>query len=268
MFIYYSDKKDCVHISHCSADCPQQEKFERHLHESYELLLLISGDVDYNIDGQNYSLRPFDLVFIPSLSYHFVKPRSNNVYENYVINFSHNFIDEARCNKLFVPPFIKNFSQDSKLRRMFFKFDYYYETYSPADFEEVSNWLINEILLFSCYASFDKENLHPSTENSIIPLITSYISDNLESDLNVDVLSRELCFSKSYIKNCFSNVMGVVIQHYINQKKIHAAHIDILNGTDANRAAEKYGYRDYSSFYRQYMKIIGISPSETKKQML
>lgn len=268
MFIYYSNKKDYVHISHCSVDHPQQEKFERHLHENYELLLLINGNVDFNIDGQNYSLQPYDLVFIPSLSYHFVTPKSNDTYENYVINCSHNFIDEARINKLFIPPFIKSISQASKLRRMFSNFDFYHETYTPSDFEEASHYLINEILLLACYSSFDKENLHLSSEQSIIPLITSYISKNLESELNVEILSQELCFSKSYIKNCFSNVMGVGIQHYINQKKIHAAHIDILNGMDVNGAAEKYGYKDYSSFYRQYLKIIGTPPSKTKKQIV
>ena len=266
MFIYSSTKKDYVHVSHCSEESPQQWIYERHLHENYEILLLISGDVDYNIDGQNYSLLPYDLVFIPSLAYHFVTPKSNNVYENYVINFSHNFIDEERLNKLFIPPYIKNISQASKLRRIFSNFDFYHETFSPSDFEEVSHYLINEILLLSCYSSFDKENLHQTSEQSIIPLITSYISKHLEAELNVDILSQELRFSKSYIKNCFSNVMGVGIQHYINQKKIRAAHIDILNGMEVSRAAEKYGYDDYSSFYRQYLKIIGMSPSKTKKQ--
>jgi len=266
MFVYYSNQKDYLHISHCSVDLPKQDSYKRHLHENYELLLLISGDVDYNIDGQNYTLLPYDLVFIPSLSYHFVTPKSNNTYENYVINFSHNFISKERLNKLFIPPFIKNISQASKLRRMFSNLDFYHETYTPSDFEEVSNYLINEILLLSCYSAFDNEKLHLSSEQSIIPLITAYISENLESELNVDILSQELCFSKSYIKNSFSSVMGIGIQHYINQKKIRAAHIDILNGMEVNRTAEKYGYRDYSSFYRQYLKIIGISPSKTRKQ--
>jgi AraC-like DNA-binding protein len=229
---------------------------------------LISGDVTYNIDGQNYSLLPYDLIFIPSLSYHFVTFKSNATYENYVINFSHNFIDETRLNKLFIPPYIKNISHASKLRRMFTNFDFYHETYSTSDFEEASHYLLNEILLLSCYTSFDQKNLHLSSEQSIIPIITSYISQNLESELNVDILAQELRFSKSYIKNCFSTVMGIGIQHYINQKKIRAAHIDILNGMDVNGVAEKYGYQDYSSFYRQYLKIIGTSPSKTKKQIL
>lgn len=266
MFLY--DKNDdLLRISHLSNDHPQQEKFERHLHENYEILLLISGNVDYNIDGQSYSLLPYDIIFIPSLTYHFVTPKSNDLYENYVINFSHNFIEEARLNKLFTPPYIKNISHASKLRRMFTNFDFYHETYSDSDFEEASHHLLNEILILSCYSPFDQEDLHLSSEQSIIPTITSYISQNLESELNVDIIAQELRFSKSYIKNSFSTVMGIGIQHYINQKKIRAAHIDILNGMEVSRAAEKYGYDDYSSFYRLYLKIIGMSPSKTKKQM-
>ena len=265
MFLY--NKKNNFYVSHLSIDRPFNEKYERHLHETYELLLLISGDVTFNIDGQYYALLPYDLIFIPPLSYHFVTPQSDSVYENYVINFSRSFIDEARLNKLFVSPFIKNISLASKLRRMFTNFDFYHETYSEADFDEASYYLLNEILILSQYTPFDHVSLHSTAEQSILPLITSYISQNLESELNIDIIAQELRFSKSYIKNCFSTVMGIGIQHYINQKKVHAAHIDILNGMDASRAAEKYGYQDYSSFYRQYVKIIGISPSETKKQM-
>ncbi len=266
MFIFDSTKKDHLHISHCCEDQPQLIRYDKHLHENFELLLFIRGDATYNIDGQNYPLLPYDLVFIPSLSYHFVTFESYSVYENYVINFSRDFVEEERISKLFIPPFIKNISNADKLRRMFSNFDFYHETYSSSDFEEASRYLLKEILLLSCYTSFEKENLLIPSEQSVIPAIISYISRNLESELNADIIADKLRFSKSYIKNCFSSVMGIGIQHYINQKKIHAAHLDLINGMEINRTAEKYGYCDYSSFYRQFTKIIGMTPSQVKKQ--
>lgn len=265
MFAYFSSDADIQQISHCHQPMPLGIAFHRHFHTNYELLLVIKGDVHYNIDGQQYALKPYDLLFIPASTYHFAIPMSNMSYENYVLNFNQEFIQKANLQFLFDKPRILNIYTDMYLHRMFGLFDLYHQLYTKEDFDTAASHLLNELLLYTSYKFKACGEAILSTEaHPLISRITAYIAENLQSDLNSDVIARDLNFSKSYIQNTFSVDMEIGLQQYINQKKIHAAHYDIQKGLPPGEAAAKYGYRNYSSFYRQYKKFFGHSPKAAK----
>ena len=46
------------------------------------------------------------------------------------------------------------------------------------------------------------------------------------------------------------------------QKKIYAAHRDLTNGLSPSAVCEKYGFGDYSSFYRLYRKTFHCAPNK------
>ncbi len=258
MFIY-GNRQSLHHLSHSLYENPLELSFKRHFHDDCELLLIVSGEVDYSIDGKHYSLKPYDLLFIPFSTYHFLIPRSNQPYENYVINVNPRLLDQKKINQLFFPPHIINISNDKRLKRMFALLDYYYETYSAEDFEQSTQHLINEIIIYASYQSRAEISSSDSDE-SLVARITSYIAHNLESELNSEIIAKYLQFSPSYIQNRFSQTMGIGLRHFIHQKKIYAAHADIEDGLSPMEAARKYCYNDYSSFYRQYKKVFGVSP--------
>lgn len=241
-------------------------QYDRHFHESCEILLFIKGDAHYNVDGNSYALKPYDIVLIPSSTYHFLIPLSNEDYESYVINIKGAFIGRERMEKLFSPPYIINISGDGMLRRMFSLLDYYFENYSYDDFKEASEYLLSEIVI--CLGYKQKEEVEVNLASGgdlLISKITAYVSENLDRDLNADIIAKHLNFSRSYVQNRFSEVMGIGLKQYINKKKIYAAHTDIQNGLAPNEAAQKYCFDDYSCFYRQYKKILGISPKDGKR---
>lgn len=267
MFTYIVSPDESIQtISHCRQAMPMGAPFHRHCHTNYELLLVISGDVHYNIDGKQYILKPYDLLFVPASTYHFLIPQSNNTYESYVLNFSQEFIQQERLQMLFAQPRILNILTDPVFHRMFGLFDLYFQTYTQKDFKDASHLLLKEILLYASYKirtdelSEPVENCHP-----LILRMTAYITENIREDINSDILAREMNFSKSYVQNIFSSVMGIGLQEYINQKKIHAAHYDIQSGMTPSDVSAKYGYRSYSSFYRQYRKFFGQSPRKIGK---
>jgi len=258
-----TNARDVVNCGHSIQERPLENawQYDRHFHESCELLLLINGDVHYNVDGISYALKPYDVVLIPPSTYHFAIPMSNENYENYVINIKRSFVEEERMQKLFSPPYIINISGDNMLRRMFSLLDYYFETLSLEDFKEASNHLLCEILICLSYKSKEAvEANFASGGDLLIGKITTYISANLDKEINADIIARYLNFSRSYVQNRFSEVMGIGLKQYINKKKIYAAHTDIQNGLAPNEAAIKYCFHDYSSFFRQYKKILGVSP--------
>ena len=72
-------------ISHKRIEKPTRSVYYNHIHNHCELLLFISGQADYNIDGQAFSPSPYDLLFIPAATYHYLIPADSIPYENYVI---------------------------------------------------------------------------------------------------------------------------------------------------------------------------------------
>ena len=244
--------------------CDNLHLYSRHFHTSCEMLLVVKGDVHYNIDGNSYVLQPYDILLIPPTTYHFLIPKSNTEYENYTVNLRMDLGDE-RMKKLFSPPYIINIAGDSILRRMFSLVDFYYETFTKEDLGEALEHLISEIIMCLSYKSKEEPDRSRAVEsNTLIAEITSYIAKNLDRELNAEVISKHMNFSRSYVQNQFSKVMGIGLKQYINQKKIYASHADIQNGLSPNQAAQKYRFEDYSSFFRQYKKILGISPKDGK----
>ena len=102
-------------------------------------------------------------------------------------------------------------------------------------------------------------------KNEVISKIVGYINENVKSPLTLNSICADLHFSSSYICNEFSKEMHTPIMTYIKYKKIIAAHKE-LTATSAKLAdiAYEYGFREYSTFYRNYVKIIGYPPKERR----
>ena len=74
-----------LEVSHKLMESPNQSVYFNHIHNHCEILLFIRGQADYNIDGQIFSPSPYDLLFIPAATYHYLIPTASVPYENYVI---------------------------------------------------------------------------------------------------------------------------------------------------------------------------------------
>ncbi len=250
-------------ISHKRVDHPDANQYAKHIHNCCEILLFVSGDASYNIDGILYTPRPYDLLLIPKAAYHYFIPRSPMPYENYVLDFDPSMVPPNHYKKLFSHPITINIKDDAEFRRFFEMLDYYHETYSAEDFSICANALMRELLVFCSYRL--KSAVHVRSErNALVDTMLQLISEHLESPLDADFLARELMLSKSYVQNVFSQTMHIGLKQYITQKKIFAAQADILAGMSSADVSVKYGFSDYSVFFRLYKKTLGYSPRQTK----
>lgn len=263
MFIE-KNKGELLEISHELIPTPNENHYFRHIHSFCELLLFVKGDAEYNIDGNIYNLNSYDLLFIPSAIYHYLILNTSSPYENYVLKFQSSFLSSKLYEKIFSAPFILNIKNDPILCNCFSMFDYYYEMFSHIDFYECSACLLKELLIYCSYKTKDSLSSDKYTD-SLVKKAIIFISDNIRKPLNSSIIAKHFMVSKSHFQNSFSKVMHIGIKQYINQKKIYAAQIDLQNGSSPQEVAEKYCFNNYSSFYRQYKKIIGSSPRTEKK---
>ena len=237
---------------------PMKIKAGEHMHPWHELLMIVRGNVSYCIDGFRFKVKPYDLMFIPANTYHFLIAEDDSVYENFVISVDENFIAKEKLDKLFTPPYKINIRKDVALMGLFENYKSFNKLFDSDDAEFMTKNTIEQILIYSLYKPKEGE----LSEKDTIALISQYIAENIEKPLDSKKIAENFNFTSSYIQNLFSKEMGIGLKHYINKKKIFEAHREIQNGMLPSEAADKYGYQNYSSFYRQYIKTFGTSPKK------
>lgn len=250
-------------LSHKYVEEPSESDYGRHMHNYCEILLFVRGDANYNVDGIVYKPKPYDLLIIPRATYHYVIPVSPMPYENYVLDFDGSLIPPVHYKRLFSKPWIINIKEDRELCRFFKNIDLYHATYSEEDFAYVAKAWLRELLVFCSYR-IESSVIVETERPPLVETILRLIEENLERPLDADFLARELMLSKSYLQNIFSQSMHIGLKQYIMQKKIFAAHNDLLAGMSSGDVCAKYCFSDYSVFFRLYKKMMGYSPKQTK----
>lgn len=250
-------------VSHKLIETPRKSVYFNHIHNHPEILLFLRGRADYNIDGQIFSPTPYDLLFIPKATYHYLMPVESVPYENYVLGISPALLEEEHYQKLFSAPLVINIKEDAEMRSYFTRLDLYHSLFSREDFAKCAERLLGELIT---YAAYRKDSLHSAQSDSIayVDKIISYIAEHIEEPLDAEGIAQHFLLSKSYVQNMFSASMHIGLKKYIMQKKIYAAHEDLEKGLSPSEACEKYAFGDYSVFYRLYKKTFFSSPRSKK----
>ena len=92
--------------------------------------------------------------------------------------------------------------------------------------------------------------------------ITEYINEYIDKTITLDILAKKFFISKYHLCRVFKEYSGVSAHSYINYKRVMYAKQLIDSGELASVAAYKVGFGDYSAFYRAYVRILGISPTQ------
>ncbi|MBE7087956.1 MAG: helix-turn-helix transcriptional regulator [Clostridiales bacterium] len=235
------------------------ENYQKHMHYFDEILYFVKGDVIYTVEAESRKLEPGDIVYAPSGKYHFATVNSDVSYERYVFKFPEQFVPEyIKQKRENFSPFLGNIKRFSDVFKAFDDYPKYY-----GDDELYAIFMCDLIgLLVKIF-----RNPTPIKDQTpdVISKIINYIDENLDKRITLDTLNEAFNFSKSYISNEFKTHMKIPIMQYIRTKKILAAHKLIISGTKKAVVAEMFGFEDYSTFYRSYVKIMGFAPTDGSK---
>ena len=233
------------------------ENYEKHIHYFNEIVLFVKGDVVYTVETESRKLKPGDIIFIPSGKYHFASVDSNSQYERYVLKFPDDHVPEyIKLRREYTSCFLGNAQRHFNV---FKEFDELKKSYSNDELYAI--YMCETIrLLVELYHN----SLSPIQKEApkIVGLLINYINENLDKKITLDSLNQIFNFSKSYISNEFKLYMKTPIIQYVRTKKILAAHKMIEGGAKVGQVAEKFGFTDYSTFYRSYFKVMGFAPTD------
>ena len=251
-----------------------------HAHDYYECYLFIEGDVTMEIfspEGKTirYKMSPVDLMLVPpGISHHALMNNPEENYRRFLF-----WISKDCCNSLM---------QESVDYMFLFQKAEAYHKYiyhlAPAQFhmveskflrllEEIANerygsttfrhLCLCDLILTINRIVYDEENISSgSDELTLFQNIIAYVESNLEDALTLDDIAGQFFISKYYVAHLFKDTLGVSLHQYIIKKRLAECRNAITGGASITGTYERFGFRDYSSFFKAFKKEYGMSPKE------
>ena len=242
------------------------------VHRQYEVMYLINGEISYIIEGETYNATPGDIIFVSPNEIHTLKINGNLTYERAVVLFDMNVMEKLISG---ADVSLSLFSgENAKKLRIIDKetvrrFGIWKILSSMIECKEAEPYkrltVISKLIEFMiCLDKIagDVNEISPTAVDPLIQRITEYIDRNIEKPISLSDMSRELFVSTSTLSHRFSEYMNMPLSRFIAIKKMHRADELMRDGLSASEVSRLVGYENYTSFFYNFKKIMGRSPSE------
>lgn len=242
--------------------------YNQHCHLYYDIIFVVDGNVKIILENKEYILSKNMAIIILPQKYHTIIS-TGTIYHRLVINFYKKLIPLSIFDK---------FTEKTNESPILFcdnsvaTFHKILETIKLNN-QKLYNDLLNSYLTELFYTMVFENTTtffspkHADKDDELVNSIISYINNNLDKNILLDDLASMHYSSKSTICHTFKTKMKVSIKQYIIQKKMIYAYELIMKGIPATEVALSCGYENYASFYKLYIKIIGNSPTESKRKI-
>ncbi len=245
-----------------------------HHHDFYELYFLLSGEVDYLVEGKIYKLNPGDIVLLNTRELHQAVIRKGaEKYERIVL-----WVDKAYLESMSTEHSNLAICYESPEKQTVIStdFDMRREVQSLLnkilaieDFKGMGSDILSRAYLMELFVMInnillrkDKHENINTIRSTLIDKVIEYIEENLGGEVSIDNLSDTFFISKYHMSREFKKYTGITIHRYIILKRLIAAKELILQKEAINEVYMKCGFGDYSNFFRAFKNEYGITPKQ------
>ncbi len=268
----YADSNFIVH--HTVSENFEDPYTRLHMHTMYELYCFLDGEGVFTVEGNIYKLERGMLLLIRPGEAHSAKIVSTSRYERIAVHFTPSFL-ENDCIREMLHAF--ETSKNSSNHCFFcndesaYPFKLLHEITNPkliSDHNACKLALLTNLpaLLYSLSENCSHNvSVDGTSHDRLVRQILRFIDSHLSSEWSLDELAEHLYRDKAYLNRRFKTVVGTSIWNYTIQKRIVNAQRSLYATGSISSAFQASGFSDYSTFYRNYNRIIGISPSDDLK---
>lgn len=229
------------------------------IHPFNEILYFIDSRATFLSNSYKEDLKKESLLVIPKETYHKFQIKDSDNYTRLVINFPDFPEGEALIRKSISE--IKITEPVPKQAKLYLE---RMCSILENDSSPLAPTALYGLFLSLLYELSADTNITCSTHQHFHPAISKcirLIDTDFTLPLTAKSISDTLGISPSSLMHLFKKEMGTTLHSYITQKRIIYAHKLIKSGEAPTQIFFKCGYKDYSSFYKAYVKIMGKSPA-------
>lgn len=264
----YSDK-----ISHNILTSRQSYVKDFHLHNFYELFLLLEGELDFCVQQTFYHLTPGSLMVINDLEIHKAINRTETPYKRIYIHIPPSFFDKYSAGDLNLDACFteRNSGEKNLIQLKDQEFTYFCNQYARiAENEHYSlpgKELLMETYLLQLLVFVNNLFTHASSHltcqyTSTVQEIMNYMEENLLEPISLNSLAEMFSLSKYYLCHTFKKETGTTIFNYLLLLRISRAKSLLCNGKNVTEACELSGFANYNNFITTFKKHTGYTPKK------
>lgn len=235
-----------------------------HFHKYHELYFLLEGNAKYFIENTILNVESGQTVFIKQGNIHKTTYDYGKSSKRILISFTSDFLGEEYfpiVSKLEKEKTILPSAEASKeIRSLFFKIHDEYSVRKDFSLLQCKN-LLRELMVILSRKKPDANSTALTENESIIQKAAEYISNHLEDDLNLKLLSSKFGMSESHFSRTFTQCTGFGVSKYIKFKRLQKA--EALLSSNKYTIAEiamRCGFNYSNYFISEFKKYKEITP--------
>ena len=268
--VIFSFGNESVHYHHTVTENPDPDRFpfRLHSHNMHEIYYFAQGDADFTVEGSTYHLEKGMLILSGSGQVHHLTVKDRNEpYERIVLMFGIGISANDLEKQLNFSDGKSRIFKLSEREQIWFEESCLAIENSNLGEKQLRESIVSLVNIILTKLSTISEITHHSEQqkNDTVNQILRYINRNLTSNLSLDTIEKELFRDKAHLNRIFKSVMGCSIWEYVIQKRVFNARQQLYLTRSVSAAFASSGFRDYSVFFRNYVRCTGMSPTADLK---
>lgn len=263
MKTYFDETLTYNRISFCYAK--KESIDEREIHPYHEILYYLDGGATILTEHYQEKLEKGTLLFIPKESYHYFQLTEPEQFTRLKISFP----DFAELGSLLKPlmhriTIMKH--ANSLIRHTLDQMCQMLLNEKASDRTQVFLYGAFWMLLAEISAEHEKSTTPDHREKGhLISRTIQYIDRHLTEEIPVSAIADRMNVSASTLSHSFKKELGISLHQYVMEKRLIYARKRLTENGSPTKIYMECGYSDYSSFYKAYLKMFGVPPSEDKQ---
>lgn len=259
-----------------------------HYHNYFQVCYVICGEIVHCQEGQAVRLGPGDAFIIPPgfpHSLHFESTYSevySLVFEESLFHAgfarsnAHQFLTGLRTGSVLSGQAVRlrvvlDESQRTSVLSLLDCLLRHQESDCPAELSAAPSLISCVVYLLAQGYYQQPHNARQMDElinyNSALHQCTRYIDSHYKENISLTALAKQFGLSRSAFCAVFPQFTGLSPRRYIAQKRILEAQILIRSHPELQlgQIAAEVGYEDTTTFYRNFLRVAGVSPSKYRE---
>lgn len=245
-----------------------------HSHNYFEIYMYIRGEAQLVLNNHIFPVKKGDVVIIPPYYIHSLIPSQENTpYERMFVYITETCMNSFQFNEFsLLKPIIDTVKQGR----------FHYHITKQADYDRIT-YAIDQIAASKSRDFYGKEMMNRSyliqlfttinnyivkahgekrehETTSLVSQVIAYLNENFRKDITLDHLCDYFYTNRQTLTRLFKDYTTMTIHNYITIARITQAKQLIHQGILPSKIHTQCGFNDYTTFYRAFKKVEGITP--------
>ncbi len=263
------------------AESPQSPKRDLHIHDAYEMVLIMCEGIELDSNEDCYSVPYGSLLLFNTMDLHRIRYTGSESYRRWVVLFKREFLSELEplVHKLLRCFFARSSdkpnlllltdAESEKIREMCEELRRIYRKRDAHMRLEKTKLSLAQFLITINDIYIKKHSLSVAENangySSVYEAI-QYIQENVSRKITSDELARLTGIDKRTLCSSFKSITGLTTAQYFLNFRLNVAKSLLTQGMSVTEVCEKTGFENWSNFSRTFRNHVGLSPKQYAMQ--